>query len=228
MDPSRLRVAETTHRAHAENRPLSSAASTHACAQFQVRGGNQPRWYSGLSESRFACRGARRQRAHRTVVHCATVWQAGLRVAGWHTGIVHDRELCCRVGKRCTPHLPRRYRMTTRADRRTVGCHRAVRAARTSRGMRRSRIRLGEFCDYLVLDCDGGVSRGGECRVVSDDHGWFAMATCGVRQFRSHRRSRHAQRASLPQHWILNVFDRRVTDRECARHCVTDTTVAEG
>ena len=93
LDPSRLRVVATTHRADAENRPLSSAASTHACAQFQVRGGNQPRWYSGLSESRFACRGARRQRAHRTVVHCATVWQAGLRVAGWHTGIVYELEL---------------------------------------------------------------------------------------------------------------------------------------
>jgi hypothetical protein len=97
------------------------------------------------------------------------------------------------------------------------GCHRAVRAARTSRGMRRSRICLGEFCGDLVLERDGGVSGGG------DDAGdvgrsWSSRGgvTCGVRQFRSHRRSLYAQLASLPQHWILNVFDRRIIHRECA------------
>lgn len=113
-----------------------------------------------------------------TVAHCAMTRQAGLRVSAWHTGLVHDRELCCRVGRRCTPQLPRRYRMTTRADRRTVGCHCAVRAARTSRGMRRSRIRLGEFCDDLVLDCDGGVSRGG------DDAGWCRLIMAGSPRLR--------------------------------------------
>jgi hypothetical protein len=52
--------------------------------------------------------------------HCATIWQAGLGVVGWNTGLVHDLELCCRVGRRCAPHLPSRCRMMTRADRRTV------------------------------------------------------------------------------------------------------------
>lgn len=96
-----------------------------------------------------------------------------------------------------------------------MGCHCVVLAARILRGMRRSSFSGGH--DDLVLECNGGVSRGRSRRRL----GRMSMVGSPWRDVwrpaeRSHLRARHAQRDSIHQHRIANVCERRITHRGCA------------